>query len=334
MIIMQQQTAQQSPLVSFIIPCYNTDDAQLSQCLTSLTSAALAEIPHEIIVVDDGSEQLPAQTLEDFSRNITLLQRRHEGVSAARNAGLDTAKGEYVQFVDADDHINAALFVSLLQMIKEKKYDVLMYGKEYADGHDRTISIAETTGTAYMSRHNLHGAVWNYVFRRSLTSQQPLRFTHGVAYAEDEEFTALLMLRAKHVGVVDKWTPYYYRIHQQSTTSNHSTAALQQRFQDTIGVVQRLKHRMTTLQGEAHEAMQRRVAQLTMDYLYNVMTLTQDNKQVEDHVRQLKTAGLFPLPCKWYTRRYALFCLLSRCSQGRRLLAKQCIRHHNTQHTP
>lgn len=90
------------PLVSVIIPTYNH-----AQFIGDAIAAALAQtVPVEVIVVDDGSTDHTAATVLRFTDpRVRYLQRPHEGVCAARNAGIDAARGEFVQFLDADDVI-------------------------------------------------------------------------------------------------------------------------------------------------------------------------------------------------------------------------------------
>ena len=74
------------------------------------------------------------------------------------------------------------------------------------------------------------------------------------------------------------------------------------------------------------EALQRRVAQLTMDYLYNIIMQTRSYRQLEKRVSRLYEKGLFPLPNKSYTRKYQWFRRLANHRTGRRLLC-QLIPH-------
>lgn len=88
-------------LTSIVIPTYNH-----ARQLPEAVAAALAQTaPVEVIVVDDGSTDATAAALEPYRERVELIQLKHGGPSAARNAGLDRARGEYVTFLDADDLI-------------------------------------------------------------------------------------------------------------------------------------------------------------------------------------------------------------------------------------
>ena len=95
-----------------------------------------------------------------------------------------------------------------------------------------------------------------------------------------------------------------------------------QRLNDTRDVLFRLQERCDTLPMADREALQRRVNQLTMDYLYNVMTLTHSIEHLEKAIVPLHDRGLFPLPDKDYTTKYSLFRRMVNSQRGRRLLCR------------
>lgn len=89
-------------LTSIVVPTYN----HATYLPDAIASALAQTAPVEVIVVDDGSTDDTAEVLERAAHRITILRRVHEGPSAARNAGLDAATGEFVMFLDADDVID------------------------------------------------------------------------------------------------------------------------------------------------------------------------------------------------------------------------------------
>ena len=95
---------------------------------------------------------------------------------------------------------------------------------------------------------------------------------------------------------------------------------MKKRLEDTKGVLYRLVERTDTLPPAEREAMQRRIDQLTMDYLYNVITLTHNSSFLEECVAELTQKGLFPLPDRDYTQKYKWFRRVSKTRLGRRLM--------------
>ena len=91
--------------VSLIVPVYNTE-MFLKKCLESIISQTLKEI--EIIIVNDGSTDNSQKIIDDFSKKdsrIKAFYKENEGLSSARNLGLEKAKGKYIWFIDSDDYI-------------------------------------------------------------------------------------------------------------------------------------------------------------------------------------------------------------------------------------
>jgi glycosyltransferase involved in cell wall biosynthesis len=94
------------PKVSVIIPVYNVE-AYLRQCLDSVVNQTLKDI--EMICVDDGSTDSSAEILKEYAKKderIRVLTQSNSGAGAARNAGLVSAKGKWLYFLDGDDFID------------------------------------------------------------------------------------------------------------------------------------------------------------------------------------------------------------------------------------
>ena len=106
-------------ILSVIVPMYNVEK-YLSLCLDSLFRTEGID-DTEIILVDDGSTDKTCEIADKYSKehgNITVLHKANEGPSAARNAGLAKASGEYVFFCDSDDEVDPALFGKILKLLK------------------------------------------------------------------------------------------------------------------------------------------------------------------------------------------------------------------------
>ena len=94
-----------NPKVSIIIPVFNGEPF-LDRCLSSVINQSYNNI--EIIIINDGSTDNTQSICESYSKNdprVIIINKKNEGVSTARNVGLDTAVGDYIYFVDADDYV-------------------------------------------------------------------------------------------------------------------------------------------------------------------------------------------------------------------------------------
>ena len=169
-----------------------------------------------------------------------------------------------------------------------------------------------------MEEHNIRGSVCCYLFKKDIL--RGLRFRPTLTYyAEDEEFTAQLMLNAKRLFVTPAKS-YFYRQHKLSIMHRKGKRDVIQRLENTESVIFYLQSRLQTLPQSKHVALQRRIAQLTMDYLYNTARLTHCLSKLDETCERLHEHGLFPLPNKDYTSKYQLFQKLSKHRWGRRII--------------
>ena len=157
-----------------------------------------------------------------------------------------------------------------------------------------------------------------YLFRQKTLSD--LRFTEGT-YHEDEEFTPQLLIRAE-VVYPTTFKAYYYNRHSASITTSQDDKHIVKRIDDILQVINKLHYITGRLSNNDQLAMERRVAQLTMDYLYNTIVLTRSAEQLNVRIEDLRQQGLFPLPDRNYTRKYQWFRRMINTRWGRMLLLR------------
>lgn len=306
--------------VSFIIPAYNVPVSQLQACVKSIFALSLSKEEREVIVVDDGSQNPVLDHLETWIDDILYVRQPNSGPSVARNRGLDLATGDYIQFVDGDDMLLQTGYEHCLDLVRyHQPVDVVMFGMTRSPHtHLSTSYAGPMTGAAYMQQYNLRGAVWGYVFRKSLLNG--LRFTPG-KLIEDEEFTAELLLRARNVYDTGA-KAYYYRLSNNSRVTTATDAHRQQRLSEHLDIILRLQDKTAHSSSEVSKGLQRRVAQLSMDYLYDTIRLTHNAAELERAIDNLRQHSLYPLPDARYTQKYTIFRYLVDRSWGRKSLLK------------
>lgn len=314
----KQNHTQDAPLVTFIVAYYNLSATLLCQCLDSIMALSLRSSEREIIVIDDGSEQSPIGELSKYLSNIVYVRQHNAGLSMARNRGLKMASGQYVQFVDADDYLLRSPYEHCLDVVRYKQPDIVMF--DFTGGEDNIETAVNSdnlkSGTEYLSQHNLHATACCYIFKRHILGE--LRFTPGI-YHEDEEFTPQLLLRAETVCSTDAQA-YFYRRRPHSITTETDKRKVIKRLSDSLLVINKLNQMADTLPMSEHMALQRRVAQLTMDYIYNIIMQTGDRHYLDRKLEELRDNGLFPLPDRDYTTKYKWFRRLTNSSIGLTLL--------------
>ena len=308
------------PLVSFILTYYNQPIQLLCECIDSILALSLRPFEREIIIVDDGSRVSPMNGLMQYGDEIIYVRQKNGGLSVARNKGIDMAQGRFLQFVDADDHLIQAPYEHCLDLIRlNNDVDMVMFDFTSTDTHETNYNDTEVmTGSAYMLKHNIHGTACGYLF--SQTTLSKLRFTPGI-WHEDEEFTPQLLIRAEHVYATDAKAYYYYK-HKGSITTHDDEASKAKRFDDIKGVLDRLHYLCDRVPQVDRIALQRRVAQLTMDYIYQVIMQQRSQKALNACIDELSSKGLFPLPDRDYSQKYKWFRKMTNTRLGRTILLK------------
>ncbi len=306
------------PLVSFILTYYQLPVQMLCQCIDSIMTLSLRPFEREIIVVDDGSETSPINALLQYGDDIIYVRQKNQGLSMARNKGIEMAGGTYIQFVDADDYLVQTNYEHCLDIIRiNPDIDLLMF--DFTSNDTAMTTFEEqpiTSGTEYMIHHNIHGTAWGYLFKKTTLSE--LRFRAGI-WHEDEEFTPLLIIRSERMCVTNA-KAYHYTKRPNSITTKGDEQSKDKRLADLLGVILNLRDSCDYLPHNEKMAIQRRVAQLTMDYIYEVIIEHHSSKALNDHLRQLEAEGLFPLPDRDYTKKYKWFRKMSNTSLGRNIL--------------
>lgn len=306
-------------LVSFILTTYNLPTQLLCECIDSILSLSLRPFEREIIIVDDGSKVSPMNELMRYGDDITYIRQKNQGVSVARNTGMQMATGEYLQMVDGDDQLLNTAYERCLDVVRYQS-DAEVVAFDFTDDKEHQPAVCEfdkTSGTQLLKSRNIRGSVCCYLFKRKVCSA--LRFTPGRLYAEDEEFVAQLLLRTEVLFITD--TPsYYYRKREESAVHRQDSESIQKRLDDTHHVIVDLYQQTDKLPIDGQQALQRRVAQLSMDYIYNIIIYTRSGAELDKRIEQLRAEGLFPLPQRDYSKKYKWFCKMISTQLGRNLL--------------
>lgn len=291
-----------SKRISFIITYHNEPLELLEECLQSIRSLSLRDEEREILLIDDGST-VPAPK----SEGVVLVRQENQGLSVARNHGIEMACGEYVQFVDADDYLIPEIYAEVLEQQREHNPDMVMFGFTHGYSKCGRRSVMFDNGVDFMNKRNIRAAACSYMFRREALDD--LRFYPGILH-EDELFTPQLLLRVGKLVVMDS-TPYYYRLRQSTITHLKTADHVARRLDNTLFVIAQLDALSGSLRGMARLGMERRVAQLTLAYVYVLWRDTQSYRDRKARLSRLREQGFYPLPVRCYDLRYWLFSLLT-----------------------
>ena len=114
-------------LVSIIIPVYNAEK-YLEECLESVVNQTYHNL--EIILIDDGSTDKSGKICDEYAQKdsrIKVIHKQNEGISQARNIGIEMAKGEYIQFVDSDDYVDLDLVETAYSLARKNEADIVCF---------------------------------------------------------------------------------------------------------------------------------------------------------------------------------------------------------------
>lgn len=240
------------PLISVIVPVYNVEK-YLNQCLDSIIAQTWRNL--DIILVDDGSTDNSGAICDEYARTdtrIKVIHKENGGLSAARNTGLDIARGEFIGFVDSDDWIEPNMFEDLYAGFfkSDVSYDNVLFSNamlyEYDDvtetetlarPHSWIRNIPQTIygselGKAMLSESSNH-YVWSKLYRREAFHM--VRFYEG-RNDEDTFFTYELAKAIRNSGwVVVEITSvvYHYRIRLGSICNDMDNPLIKDRI-DTL----------------------------------------------------------------------------------------------------
>ena len=324
--------------ISFIIPHYNLPAPLVERCIRSIIGQKMTTESYEIIVVDDGSQQPPLWIEEKFPEtHVKLIQAPHGGPGAARNRGIEEAKGKYLQFIDADDSLFPNTLAPCIELLHNEQPQILRIKHIVTRNNEQTtiktgpIKISNTiSGAQYMIQEHLSGCPWNYIFERELAIRHNVRFEPGV-YHEDEEFNTKLHYYAKSL-IDSNATVYNYCVRPASITSNNNRQFEEKRINDLLALLERLtafgnEHRETSnsiqRRGLAHK-----MTMLTVDTILNLMYDGRSAREIH-HIctTRLQPLGLYPLPYAPYVFKYKIFRLFANYSAGLKILRLIIPRH-------
>lgn len=214
----------QHPLISIIIPVYNTA-TYLEQCMQSILQQTYQQL--EIILVDDGSTdsspQLCARYAKQDSR-VQLITQANAGLSAARNAGIQVATGQYLTFVDSDDYVAVDYIAYLLNLCQNHHAQLSICSHiEYYPNHQQPFNTrwpdavfnSEICLKRMLLEQGFMLSAWGKLYHRSLFAKDPTSPHHPIRFPvgkihEDIGTTYKLVMNAQQIAYGHQ-SKYYYR---------------------------------------------------------------------------------------------------------------------------
>lgn len=211
---------------SFIVPVYNTEK-YLKKCLDSLINQTYKDF--EIIVVNDGSTDKSSNIISKYQKkykNIIVIDKENEGLSMARNRGVQKSSGKYIIFVDSDDYVSNKLLEEVDKKIDDSdilRFQIATEDEEYTkinEYHEEGFeSMCGYDAFKYLSSYHFVEPAWCYVIRKNYYIENKFSFKKGV-YHEDFGLIPYVIYKARKVKSID-FIGYYYIQRNGSIMNNN-----------------------------------------------------------------------------------------------------------------
>lgn len=234
-----------TPLVSIIIPAYNAE-ACILRCVESVIKLLEKENVYEIIIVNDGSLDNTSAILESLSKknnSIHVINKVNEGVSVARNVGIQSASGDYLLFLDSDDELFSLSLVSILPVLRNQRPD-LVFSNMVSTNVDGETSFRRPslvphriyTGEEAFNNNYLRVNAGGAICRREFLLENNLLFPSGVSIAEDTIFFAHCQALSRSLIYID--VDLYHIYLTKNSASRNKNKDLYSRMLKSIEVLQ------------------------------------------------------------------------------------------------
>lgn len=215
-------------MISIIVPVYKVEK-YLPKCIESILAQTYQDI--ELILIDDGSPDGCPRICDEYAAKdsrIKVIHQKNSGVSAARNAGLEIAQGEYIGFVDPDDFVDSDMYGTMLKALIDSNSDLAICGYDYYD-EDYNIDAKrqyavreneEITQKELMHRMSdmpptVRHVTWNKLFKKQNITW---RFDEKLHSSEDLLFLEEYCLKVDKAVIVHK--PFYKNLVRQGSATH------------------------------------------------------------------------------------------------------------------
>jgi glycosyltransferase involved in cell wall biosynthesis len=238
-------------LISIVVPFYRIKKEIIKECVNSIINQTYKNI--EAFLVDDGNTDGTAEYLDELAAQyscLSVIHQENRGVSVARNAGIQAAKGDYIVFLDGDDCLAPYCIETFASAIREKDVDIIyaehvvfkdkcVFKKRInCNAHiieDKTVVLRSVLSSGVSKKKGLHGAPWGKAFKQSFIENNALKFDSSLPRSQDNEFNFRAIQYAEDIAYLSEEI-YGYRESGQSAMTRYRTDSkeIQEKYLDKI----------------------------------------------------------------------------------------------------
>lgn len=227
------------PKISVIVPVYNVEK-YIRRCLDSIREQSFSDF--ECILIDDGTRDSSGKICDEYAEKdsrFTVIHKKNGGVSSARNAGLDKARGEYISFIDPDDWIEKETLKTSYECAKEKKVDLVQWNSCIVseNGEKKPFYDVGILKPGFFTLNDcctcFHGSMCNKIILRKLFCSTQIRFDEDISNCEDRVVALKCYIAAKKCYQLgDFFYNYFYR----ENSAIHSALTKEKIFEEKHGL--------------------------------------------------------------------------------------------------
>jgi len=222
----------ESPELSIIVPVYNAEK-YLRKCIDSILAQTFTNF--ECIIVDDGSTDSSSDICEHYSQadtRIIVVHQENSGVSAARNKGIEIARGKFIGIVDSDDYIQINMYENLIAATNEVNIDVVCCGytenikpytisnEDFIFSNSKAIEIIH-----YLEMRQAFGMVWNKIYKKTILDTYKIKSPVSIKFGDDMLFNLQYFKYVKTAYISSNRFYYYLHDNQNAVTKGKLTFA-------------------------------------------------------------------------------------------------------------
>lgn len=216
--------------VSIIIPVYNVEE-WIRECLDSILKQSVDNF--EVILIDDGSTDNSGLICDEYSAQydiINVIHKENEGVSIARNIGIEKSCGKYIAFIDPDDIIHSKYLEEMLKVISSKNTDMIIVNytneKKNLESQQNNIYKKEVSSRDIIDKildgKSYDGYLWNKMFRGDIIRDNEIRFPENISIWEDLYFV-IVYLNYIDKCIITNEVLYFYRLRSNGAVNSYNS---------------------------------------------------------------------------------------------------------------
>lgn len=297
------------PLASVIVPCYKVEQ-YLPNCIDSVLNQTYDN--WELILVDDGSPDNSGKIADEYAmrdKRIKVIHKGNAGVAAARNTGVDIAKGEYATFLDSDDFLHKDFLKDMMEFLRCSKADIVQCG--YVRGTEKFFPNIECIKQEHVyTSHEVFIAdvakiiVWGKLIKTDIL--KTIKIPEG-RYFEDDLVTWRWYYAANRIAVTN--APYYYY------TLNEASQMAQHKKKPNLSFIEAYDERISffreTQEKDLEDCSHRQLCKsLLLTYCNDLLTEEQRTfvlKRYRESWNTLKHSDILPLKLRMLFWGFNLF---------------------------